>query len=273
MADTIDTTTSETTSSSMSPRIAQYISQITNIAYSNKDAFHTSYGVGLSGRLWKNIVDFTGDKELYKEEILSYLLSEKENNADKNTLWLDRVIGFISRIDTKESYTSDLASNLPYVASDAMVPVSTSVDTHVRYIAAENSTYLRTTPIISDLNILRTLSRNTPIQVIATEGKWSLIDDGNGEWYVKTSLLRDYVRADDIRAGKVDIASAMDAKIIAPQSVYMRQSPSISSKIVTTLFRDEWIVILDSVGKWFEVMTEKYRGFVSKKYIRALTLR
>lgn len=160
---------SESTVSSMGSRIAQYISQITSIAYSNKDAFHTSYGVGLSGRLWKNIVDFTGDKELYKEEILSYLLTEKENNADKNTLWLDRVIGFISRIDTSNlsHYTKDAISNPLYLDTDTRPSVT--AEPGIRYIAVDNSVNLRTTPVISELNILRSLSRNTPVTVLKVE--------------------------------------------------------------------------------------------------------
>lgn len=76
-----------------------------------------------------------------------------------------------------------------------------------------------------------------------------------------------------MRSGAVSLTTVVDAKVIAPQSVYLRESPDISSRIISVLFRDEGVVILDSVGKWFEVMTEKYRGFVSKKYIRVLTAR
>lgn len=252
--------------------IERYISAITDIAYANDQKFSTSYSVGLAGRLWQSIRDFQWDKESYKWQILAALRWEiEQNKAVSNTNWLDRVIAFIVRVDTKN--IDQYNTNIDTIELWNSLEVIKESMNNTRYIAAENSVYLRTTPVVSNLNILRSLSRNMPVRVLWEEGSWSLVDDGNGEWYIRTSLLRNHIRADDIRSGAVPLTTVVDAKVIAPQSVYLRESPDISSRIISVLFRDEGVVILDSVGKWFEVMTEKYRGFVSKKYIRVLTAR
>lgn len=50
---------------------------------------------------------------------------------------------------------------------------------------------------------MRTLSRNTRVELLQVDGIWSLIRDENGEGYVKTAFLRDENSSDLIRRGEL----------------------------------------------------------------------
>ncbi len=51
-------------------------------------------------------------------------------------------------------------------------------------------------------------------------------------------------------------------------SLNLRSGPSVYTRVKTVLKPNTQVIILDTIGKWREIMTEKYHGYVLSKYIK-----
>ena len=79
---------------------------------------------------------------------------------------------------------------------------------------------------------------------------------------------------DKIRNGAITFAEAtvtmpeITGYINVAQSLNLRSGPSIYTRVKTVLKPNTKVIILDAIGKWREIMTERYHGYVSSKYIK-----
>ncbi len=148
------------------------------------------------------------------------------------------------------------------------------------YISVDNSLKVHTdasfgSPVIAYVN------RNQEIEILDndTTPNWSRIrfTEKNGtirEWYILSLYKRAETDIDQIRNGNISFADAINSMpeiswyINVAHSLNLRSGPSVYTRIKTVLRPNTSIIILDSIGKWREIMTEKYHGFVLSKYIR-----
>ena len=79
---------------------------------------------------------------------------------------------------------------------------------------------------------------------------------------------------DKIRGGIISFAEAtmnmseLTGYINVAQSLNLRSGPSVYTRVKTVLKPNTQVIILDTIGKWREIMTEKYHGYVLSKYIK-----
>lgn len=107
-------------------------------------------------------------------ERLAYYLSLLDLNDDFYTE--DRVVSVSETVaQNQESYES------PAIAIIESQTTDRELQGDIVYVSAERSVNLRTTPILSELNILRTLERNASLILLEQYGEWSLVKDQNGE--------------------------------------------------------------------------------------------
>jgi uncharacterized protein YgiM (DUF1202 family) len=256
---------------------------------SHPDESSLSRSTRLSIDIWEDILDYPGDKERYKTRILQYLVWEKIGRWIHTQSAINKVMYYVRMLEIPEA--SD-AQNVSYdtfsfgvISQNPVYPEGSnayadnersSLDSEdifipaqgERYIAVENSVNLRTTPILSDLNIMRTLSRNTKVELLGTEGEWALIKTEGIEWYVKSVFLREGTIEDDIRYGKMDASSGEKALVIAERSLFVREGPTTLSGIKWVLYSGDQVTILDRIGKWVEIASDTYRWFVVWRYLR-----
>ena len=82
------------------------------------------------------------------------------------------------------------------------------------------------------------------------------------------------ITADKIRSGNISFAEAsmnmpeLTGYINVVHSLNLRSGPAIYTKIKTVLKPNTRVIILDTIGKWREIITEKYHGYILSKYIK-----
>lgn len=138
--------------------------------------------VTIARNIWANILN-SSDPLATRNEFIKSLQWEKIGQNSTSQEALDRVI-YYTRIMKLPETTSLLNQ-----AEEKKWIVDRPTASSVRYIKAENALTVRTTPILSDLNILRYLFRNARVELLEDHGDWSLIRDSDGEGYVKSAYL------------------------------------------------------------------------------------
>ncbi|GAB0174409.1 MAG: hypothetical protein HHAS10_02880 [Candidatus Altimarinota bacterium] len=220
---------------------------------------------GVTGKITSlgNVIDYLRMQKIGKksqtQRAINRTILEIQTNSSR---------GQIAALHEKTPEVTDFESKNPEVLSRVPIESMGFVPTKGQfYVAAESSLRLHTTPVVSDLNIIDYLPRNTRVELLETNGDWANVKFGSQEGYVRQSFLRELKLEDRIRSGEVDFSLGEHKKIDVKQSLFIREKQSTTSSIRGVLFRDDVVVILDRVGKWVEILTDKYHGFINKKYL------
>ena len=70
-------------------------------------------------------------------------------------------------------------------------------------------------------------------------------------------------------AEAIDTMPELVGYIQVAHSLNLRARPSMYARIKDVLKPFTQVIILDTMGKWTEILTEKFHGFVASKYIHS----
>jgi uncharacterized protein YgiM (DUF1202 family) len=231
-------------------QIQTYIKHL-EITGASKDSFIESAKISMN--LWDNILNFSGDKRAYKASILRLLAEEKKGRSENVITALDAISAYVKmlqvsdeKIVTKDTtrvtknlfeMKSSPAEGAAPIQKQPVVVAQASLKPGIKYISADTSVNLRTTPVISEWNILRTLPRNKSVELLEYGKEWSLVKDENGEGYMKTSFLRD-ANHSDLARESLTVNSATEQRTVSvSHSLFVRQKPTVLSEIKGVLYR------------------------------------
>lgn len=215
--------------------------------------------------LWKSILEYSGDQNLYRKDILHSIQTESMGRGESVQMGL-QMLAYYVRILKIDGHAYVMAA--PMLENPVGIRSTQSpAPALLRYISAEKSLALRKTPRILQENIIAYIPRNSEVELISEQGKWSVIRYHRNEWYVLSEYLRDGRIEDDIRNGITPLSAAERSVVNVEQSLYTRLTPSTLSKIQWVLHTGEVVSILDRVGKWVEVSTDSFRGYIHQKYL------
>ena len=180
--------------------------------------------------LWKSILDYTGDQEIYRKDILHSIQTESVGREESVQVGL-QMLAYYVRILKIDGQTQNGRVNLTPESTVEVRSAQSSATSSVRYIAAEKSLALRKTPRILQENIIAYIPRNSEVQLIHAGDDWSMVRSHTREGYVRTEYLRTGQLEDDIRNGNAPLSAAEQSVVNVEQSLYARSSPTILSKI------------------------------------------
>ena len=141
-----------------------------------------------------------------------------------------------------------------------------------KYVQAERSVTFRKTEYVWLYNILDYLSRNTEVTLIS-EGMnwWTRVLYNWLEWYIKSVYLRDGNDADILRSGRTVADYHPQWYINVAQSAYVRSLPEANARIISVVYRDDIVRILDSTPGWYEILSDNgVHGYIRKELVNTM---
>ncbi len=91
--------------------------------------------------------------------------------------------------------------------------------------------------------------------------RWHYTKNGT---YLNNSTLNTFLSINNISSKQYGIVSTQE------DSLNVRESPSVDSKIMGTVAKDSSITIIDNSGDWYNIIFENQEGYVSKNYVTIL---
>jgi SH3-like domain-containing protein len=232
----------------------------------------------LAVSLYREILSLWWDIENHKKWLSEYIEDQKIGRSDTVGSLLDRLVFYISVMQVTSIETWDARSQtIDHDISSNVSPGNThqeiqrnteSTETNgIRYVSAERSVTMRTTPNVYALNVYKYLPRNSQVKLLETRGGWSYVEYEGGRWFVKTAFLREQMTTDLIREWVVPLSAWQKAVVIADHSLNVRNAPDVHSRIRAILYRWDMVIVGERIGKWVEIFTDSYSGYVSARYI------
>lgn len=189
-------------------------------------------------------------------------LTSDKNNTDSN-ITDDTLI--TPPLNTPEVTEAPTAA--PPLPTSSPTPTPTQVPkqkyANLGISIAKDYVNIRKSPS-TDSESLGKLYRNSAAEVIKTKGDWYYVESGTVKGYIKRELLKTGL-SDDILIKKYGTPMVS----VDVDGLNVRVEPSMDSKKITTVYKDETYPIISSKDDWYQIdlPDEKVNGYVKKEYV------
>jgi len=167
-------------------------------------------------------------------------------------------------------YLEDGAADTPTDTPSVTPPAADNNDKYARVTTASGSLNLRK-KASSSAAIIRTIPRNTVIEVLSKGAKWSKVTYKDDTGYVMSSFLTFMAAPEAAPPAQDDNTSSgtqqMAQVVTKKGSLNLRKRASSSATILTTIPQYAYIQVISKDGSWTKVTYGGYTGYVKTSFL------
>lgn len=166
---------------------------------------------------------------------------------------------------TTKGNTSSIPTS-PTIPTTTVTPTTPAAPVkQYGFVKVWNYLNFRSQPSISS-NPIGNLYRNDKVEIVSEDGLWYKVKTNNKEGYVSKLYIQNFDQSDlnelnTAKTGRVNVKSYLN----------LRSYPSVISKPVEKLYKNEEVKILTDVNGWYKIEAKGKIGYASKQYITNAT--
>ncbi len=197
--------------------------------------------------------------------------NSNENMIDKEVYGIHSSAGANAAINDNGN-TTTAGANSAVEESVGVVDVENIVVGQSPQYESFGYTNLGLAVVDGNLNIRKEASASSSIvgkmtnyaacEILGEENGFYQITSGNAEGYVS----KDYIITGE-EALIIAQTEARNVATVVTESLRVRESATTDSKILSTVSKDEELVIVEVVDGWLKVEVDNYVGYISKDYV------
>lgn len=195
--------------------------------------------------------------------------------------------GYVNKqyVNVSEEEINEIKSESQPIPDGNNIPTNSNQETtnQSQTITAKLSTNVtvKILPLIN-ANTITTLNKEEVITIITKTNNWCFIQtDEISGWIVNTEITQETIEKpnngedndnyndnnNNSNTSLENIYSETREKYVSGSSIYVREEPSTSSNIVTTLVRNTDVTVIGENGDWYKVRYGTYNGYIYKELL------
>jgi stage II sporulation protein D len=213
-----------------------------------------------------------------KGKVISTLLNGTLQQSGSHTvLWNTNKMAngsYTFVITAKDSSNNTSITTVPYkLTKDTIAPVIKNLKAlfmdktnkvNINYFLSENS-FVTITVKNSKGSIVATLEKNVSEKSGNKSINWDVSKIGNGQYTIMISAI-DPSNNRGTAQYTYTLTKTHTGKVTA-STLNIRSQPSISSKIIGALKKNQTVTIIQKTGSWYQIMAGNKKGYVFSKYL------
>lgn len=223
-----------------------------------------------------SIVDESKDTLSAKSEVMleetadtgvrsfSYAIEEDQVQAEANTSVSEGDAVSTQEIASLSEKSTEATSEVLNEASP--LPEPEAVYANIGISIANSYVNIRK-EASTDSSVLGKLYRDSAVEILESKGDWYYVESGSVNGYVKSEYVKKGIPDDELieKYGVLSISVAVDG-------LNVRIEPSMESKKLTVIYKNEVYPVVETEGDWYEIKIpdENITGYVKSEHATLL---